>query len=164
LQPLIQFFVKGDVKLLYRSGAAFARWQRDPTRWSEQCLRAYSTNVCQSTCSDVFHNWVSSHEKSRHAIAGGISGQTLGRALYACGVVQLAQGQRARAQELWRQLAELAERTRAATVGLFAARSEVILASLDGHLDEAVVLLRRLVDYADESACPSAGDNPVTCC
>jgi DNA-binding CsgD family transcriptional regulator len=72
-------------------------------------------------------------------------------------MVQLAHGQRAKAEELWRQVAELAERMRMATVGFFVAERDVILVIVDGRLEEALVLLRRLVDLADESGAPIRG-------
>jgi DNA-binding NarL/FixJ family response regulator len=87
----------------------------------------------------------------------GVGSQTLGQALQYCGTVQLAEGERAQAEELWRQLAELAERTRVATVGLFVAEIEIVLATVDGRLEEALVLLRRFVEIADESGAPDRG-------
>jgi DNA-binding CsgD family transcriptional regulator len=87
----------------------------------------------------------------------GVSTQTLGLALWYCGMVQLAQGQRAQAEELWSQVAELAKRTRVATVGLFAAEREVILAIVDGRLEEALVTLRRFAELADELGVPIRG-------
>jgi DNA-binding CsgD family transcriptional regulator len=89
----------------------------------------------------------------------GVSGQTLGHVLWYCGMVQLAQGERTQAEELWRQLAELAERTRVATVALFVAEREVIMAVIDGRLEEALVLLRRFAELADELGVPIRGRN-----
>jgi hypothetical protein len=80
----------------------------------------------------------------------GVSTQTLGLALWYCGMVQLTQGERAQAEEIWRQLAELAERTRVATVALLVAEREATLAVIDGRLEEELVLLQRFVDLADE--------------
>jgi hypothetical protein len=87
----------------------------------------------------------------------GVRAQTLGQALLYCGTVQLGQGERAQAEELWSQLAELAERTRVVSVGLFAAEREIVLAVVDGRLEQALVLLRRFVDLADESGAPIRG-------
>jgi DNA-binding CsgD family transcriptional regulator len=89
----------------------------------------------------------------------GVSTQTLGQALWYCGMVQLAQGERAQADELWSQVAELAKRTRVATVGLFVAQREALLAIVDGRLDEALVLLQRFAALADELGVPSRGRN-----
>jgi DNA-binding CsgD family transcriptional regulator len=87
----------------------------------------------------------------------GVNTQTLGQALWYCGLIQLAQGERARAQELWRQLEELAERARVATVGLFVAQRDLVLALVDGRLEEALILVWRFVDMADESGAPTRG-------
>jgi DNA-binding CsgD family transcriptional regulator len=81
----------------------------------------------------------------------GVSGRILGLALFECGRVRLDQGERARAEELWQQVEELAERTRIGQLSLFSARSEVILAIVDGRLEEALALLRRFVERADET-------------
>jgi DNA-binding NarL/FixJ family response regulator len=81
----------------------------------------------------------------------------VGLALWTCGCAQLAQGERARAAELWRQADELAERTRLVPVSLFATRSEVILAIVDGHLENALALIRQYVARADESGAPVRG-------
>jgi hypothetical protein len=87
----------------------------------------------------------------------GVSTQTLALALWYCGMVQLAQAERAQAEELWNQVAELAKRTRVATVGLFAAEREAILAMVDGGLDEALVLLQRFAALSDELGVPLRG-------
>jgi DNA-binding CsgD family transcriptional regulator len=89
----------------------------------------------------------------------GVSTQTLGLALWYCGMVQLAQGRRAQAEELWSQVAELAKRTRVATVGLFVAQREGILAIVDGRLDEALGQLQRFAALADELGVPIRGRN-----
>ena len=87
----------------------------------------------------------------------GVSTQTLGLAIWYCGMVQLAQGERAQAEGLWRQFEELAERTRVATVGLFVAQREIVMAVIDGRLEQALILLRRFVDLADELGAPTRG-------
>jgi DNA-binding CsgD family transcriptional regulator len=87
----------------------------------------------------------------------GVGARLLGQALWQCGLVRLEQGERARAEELWRQVAELAERTRAATVGLVEGRSAVILAILDGRLEDALAHMSRYVERADQSGWPIAG-------
>jgi DNA-binding CsgD family transcriptional regulator len=56
-------------------------------------------------------------------------------------------------------VAELAKRTRVATVGLFAAEREAILAIIDGRLDETLVLLQRFAALADELGVPIRGRN-----
>jgi DNA-binding CsgD family transcriptional regulator len=80
----------------------------------------------------------------------GVSALTQGQALQFCGAVQLAQVERTQAEELWRQVAELAERTRVANLSLLVAVHEAVCAVVDGRLEEALVLLGRLVNLADE--------------
>jgi DNA-binding CsgD family transcriptional regulator len=80
----------------------------------------------------------------------GVRTQTLGPALWACGIVQLSEGERARAEDLWRQVDELAERTRVARLGLMDARSEAILAIVDGHLEDALAVAGRFIERAEE--------------
>jgi DNA-binding CsgD family transcriptional regulator len=87
----------------------------------------------------------------------GVSSQTLAWLLWSCGYVQLAQGERARAEELWRQMGELAERTRIMSVSLYVARRDAILALIDGHLEDALALTRRFVERADEAGAPVRG-------
>jgi DNA-binding CsgD family transcriptional regulator len=82
------------------------------------------------------------------------SSHFLGLALWYCGLVRLAQGQRAQAEDLWRQMAELAERTRAATVAPLVPGSDVILATVDGRLGDALALISRFVERGDESGAP----------
>jgi hypothetical protein len=80
----------------------------------------------------------------------GASGQTLGLVLYLAGCFQFAQGERARAEELWREVEELAERTHVVSVKLIVPQRDAILAIVDGHLEDAVVQSMRLVEHADE--------------
>jgi hypothetical protein len=88
-----------------------------------------------------------------------VSTQTLCQALWYSALVLLAQGERARAEELSRQVSELAERTRVSTVGLFVAEREIVLAIVDGRLEEALVLPRRFMELADELGLPIRGRN-----
>jgi DNA-binding CsgD family transcriptional regulator len=88
-----------------------------------------------------------------------VSTQTLCQTLWYCALVELAEGERAQAEELSRQVAELAQRTRVATVGLFVAEREIVLAVVDGRLEEALILPRRFVELADELGAPIRGRN-----
>jgi DNA-binding CsgD family transcriptional regulator len=87
----------------------------------------------------------------------GVSTPTLGLAFWYCGMVQLMQGDRAKAEEHWGMLEELADRTRVATVALYAAEREVVMAIVDGRLEEALLLIRRFADLADESGATLRG-------
>jgi predicted ATPase len=80
----------------------------------------------------------------------GVSGQTLGLMLYLAGSVQLAQGHRARAEELWREVEELAERTHVVSVRLTVPQRNATLALMDGHLENALIQSMRVVELADE--------------
>jgi DNA-binding CsgD family transcriptional regulator len=84
----------------------------------------------------------------------GASSQFLGVALFYCGMVWLAQGERARAEGARRELQELADRTRVATAGLFIAAIDSTLAIVDGRLEEAVERITRYVEHGDESGAP----------
>ena len=84
----------------------------------------------------------------------GASSQFLGVALFYCGMVWLAQGERPRAEGARRELQELADRTRAATAGLFMAAIDSTLAIVDGRLEEAVERITRYVERGDESGAP----------
>ena len=79
-----------------------------------------------------------------------VSGPTLARVLWHAGRIALAEGDRARAVDLWRQLEELTERTNT-LAGFFVYERDAILACLDGHLEEALVLVDRLRQLSDNA-------------
>jgi DNA-binding CsgD family transcriptional regulator len=79
-----------------------------------------------------------------------VSAQTLGLVLWFAGAFQLAEGERARAEELWGEVQELAERTQVVSVTLMVPERDTILAVVDGHLEEALVQWRQYVERADE--------------
>jgi DNA-binding CsgD family transcriptional regulator len=81
----------------------------------------------------------------------GVSGRTLGSLLYLAGRVQLAQGERARAEELWRQMEDLAARTHVVEISLHVHQREAALAVLDGKLEEALALIGGYIERAYES-------------
>jgi DNA-binding CsgD family transcriptional regulator len=80
----------------------------------------------------------------------GVSGQTLGLVLWFAGCVQLAQGERASAEDLWHEVQELAERTHVVSVRLLVPQRDAILAIVDGHLEDAIAQLRRYVGRAED--------------
>jgi DNA-binding NarL/FixJ family response regulator len=82
----------------------------------------------------------------------GVSSAALGNMLMYSAKALLAQGERARAEDLWRQLRELAERTHVPTVRMFAVWGDIELAMVDGQLEEAWARFNGIVDQADESA------------
>jgi DNA-binding CsgD family transcriptional regulator len=87
----------------------------------------------------------------------GVSGRALGMVLWVAAALQLAQGNRARTEELWRQIDELAQRTNVATVVLWATQRDAILAIIDGRLEEALTLSERFVARSDELGAPERG-------
>jgi tetratricopeptide (TPR) repeat protein len=80
----------------------------------------------------------------------GVSGRGQAVVLWYSGVVSFAQGDRARAEELWRQLEELARRTHVVTATLFVLERNVILSIVDGRLHDALAQLPRFTEVADE--------------
>ena len=56
-------------------------------------------------------------------------------------------GERAR-REVWRQVQDLAVRTRAVSVNLLVTRRDVILQIVDGHLEQAMASLGQFVERA----------------
>jgi DNA-binding CsgD family transcriptional regulator len=80
----------------------------------------------------------------------GVGAQTLGLVLWFAGALQLAEGERSRAEDLWREVEELAERTHVVSVRLMVLERDAILAIVDGHLENAQVQWRRYVEHADE--------------
>jgi hypothetical protein len=81
----------------------------------------------------------------------GVGNQTLGQVLWHCDCVQLGRSERAQSEDLWRQVEELADRTHVATTSLYVAQRDAILAVVDGHLENALALIRRYVEHADEA-------------
>jgi DNA-binding CsgD family transcriptional regulator len=79
-----------------------------------------------------------------------VSAQTLGLVLWFAGSLQFGEGERARAEGLWQEVEELADRTHAASVRLLVPQRDATLAIVDGHLDEALSLIGRYVERADE--------------
>ena len=84
----------------------------------------------------------------------GVSGRALGRVLWYAGRLALAEGDRARAVELWREVEDLARRTHVVTVTLSVLERDTLLAIIDGRLDEASRLLDRFITRADELGAP----------
>ncbi|HEY1295138.1 MAG TPA: AAA family ATPase [Chloroflexota bacterium] len=79
-----------------------------------------------------------------------VSAQTLGLVLEFAGSFELARGERARAEELWRELEQLAERAHVVSIRLMMPERGAILAIVDGHLEDALVQWSRFVERADE--------------
>ena len=96
-------------------------------------------------------------EESSGWLRDRVSGRTLGVFLWRCGCVMLSNGNRVRAEALWREVEEVAARTHVATVRLLVAQSTATLAIVDGQLEYAVELSRRYVERADALGAPGRG-------
>ena len=84
----------------------------------------------------------------------GVSAYILGRVLYFRGGSLLSWGQRDRADLLWRELGEVADRTSDAYLQLRPFFIAVILATLGGRLEEALDAASRLQTRAEEMGSP----------
>ncbi|HLF08460.1 MAG TPA: hypothetical protein VI789_03835, partial [Dehalococcoidia bacterium] len=78
-------------------------------------------------------------ERPTQAVKSG----TLSQVLTQCSTHFLAAGERERAEQLWRRVAEIAERTQDARSILTTIGHEVTLATLDGRLEEAIEAAER---------------------
>jgi DNA-binding CsgD family transcriptional regulator len=125
----------GDPETLFRS-AFYLTYSGAPQHWTERLMLA-------EQCS----GW----PRQR------VSSQALGLALWVAGSLQLANGERARAVRLWREVEDLAERTRVVILSLFVPHTEAILAIVDGRLEEAHLLLQRFVERAEVSGAALRG-------
>jgi DNA-binding CsgD family transcriptional regulator len=81
----------------------------------------------------------------------GVSSQSLGRMLWYAARLLLAHGERARAEDLWRQVQELAARTHLPMVKLLSSRGDVVFAIVDGELEMALASMERFIVSGDGS-------------
>jgi DNA-binding CsgD family transcriptional regulator len=159
-----------DTERLYADVALTLAWSRSPDprrrqeasalQW-EALARARQLDDAEALFRSAFsllltsrpHHW-GEHVRLAEEATGwprqAVSAQTLGLVLEFAGAFELARGERARAEELWREVEELAERTHVVSVKLMVSRLDVILAIVDGHLEDALLRLRRYVERADE--------------
>jgi hypothetical protein len=79
-----------------------------------------------------------------------VSSATLGSMLRYSAKALRTQGERARAEDLWRQLRELADRTHVATIRMYAASGDLELAIVDGRLEDAWARFNLMADQTDE--------------
>jgi DNA-binding CsgD family transcriptional regulator/tetratricopeptide (TPR) repeat protein len=118
----------GDPDTLFKSAFALLNFP-EPRHWPERVLLA------------------------REAVdwpREGVSGRALSLLLWSAASIELAEGNRARAIELWSQLEETAARTHTVTATLFVQQRDVVLAIIEGRLEDAFSALEGFVDRADE--------------
>ena len=89
-------------------------------------------------------------ELPRHAI----NPRSLAGTLHACGFILFGLGDRIGAEALWQELEELAGRTRDPSVEVYLLLEGVLLAYIDGDLEEAVARRERLLARSDELGSP----------
>jgi DNA-binding CsgD family transcriptional regulator len=141
-----------EARVLRLESLARARELGDPEAFFRTALNLLSNSSPQ--------DW---HERVRLSVEAARSprqwagSQTHGQVLWYCGLVQLAYGQRARAEELWSQVEDLVERTRVASISLLVPRSDAILAIVNGNLEDALELARRFIQHADAAGAPVRG-------
>jgi class 3 adenylate cyclase len=87
----------------------------------------------------------------------GVSVATLASRLWYMSFIFLEQGDRTRAEALWRDVEQLATRTRDTAAMLFHRSTAPSLATIDGRLEEAVALAADLRDWADQAGSRDAG-------
>ena len=80
-----------------------------------------------------------------------VGARSLALLLFFAGSLELSRGDRPRAEELWNQIEELAERTHVVSARLYALHLDVILSIIEGHFEMAFGQLERFVRFADES-------------
>jgi len=87
----------------------------------------------------------------------GVSARTVGSVLLISGYAHLAMGERDRAEGLWGELEELADRTHDADLLLLSLSVQPMVAMLDGHLERAVECGADLYASAKELGSPVLG-------
>ena len=86
-----------------------------------------------------------------------VTPQTLGHWLQYAAMVSLDFGERARSEELWAQLNELARRTDDAMVGVRSLLARPVFDYIDGRLEEAILAADDLRTRAEEAGGPGMG-------
>ena len=113
--------------------------------------------------------WAPQHQEERLALAREIADRyrDSGRGnptnltgfplLHLLAWAYLEMGERDRAEELWGELKERATRTQDANLLIVALHTEVMVATLDGRLEDAVAAAKRLGDRGEELGIPVVG-------
>ncbi|UCG83555.1 MAG: hypothetical protein JSW38_01685, partial [Dehalococcoidia bacterium] len=120
----------GDTNAFWRAAQAWLRWVQAPQHVEERLHLA---------------------EELAATPREGLNMVTLGMVLSLMVVIFLESGQRQRAEELFNEAREVAERSSQLGVVLWFMRVEATLATLDGRLEEALEISRRMKDRGEES-------------
>jgi DNA-binding CsgD family transcriptional regulator len=134
-----------EARALKMGALALARQHDDP----EAAFRAVY-NIIHSSAPQHWSERVRLAEEFAEWPRDRVSTRMQSQVLWACGYVLLAEGDRRRAEDLWRQVEGLAHRTHVATPSLFVLQRDAILAIIDGHLDDALARLQRFIQRCDE--------------
>jgi DNA-binding CsgD family transcriptional regulator len=124
---------------------ALARHSADP----DMLVRAASVHLGQLDAPRHWDERLALAEECTVRPREGVSSSALGSMLMYSAKALLAQGERARAEDLWRQIGELAERTHVAMVRRYAAMVDFDHAIVDGQLEDAWA---RVYERADQRA------------
>ena len=141
-----------EARALRLRALELARRLDDP----ETLYRAAVAFVEVPTPQDEQERWQLVTEMATHP-QSGVTSKTLGWWLEAAGLACLDWGERARAEGLWEQLGQLAQRTDDAIVLVRALYVQPWLDCLDGRLDEAISGAEQLLRRADELGAPVRG-------
>jgi hypothetical protein len=90
---------------------------------------------------------------------GGVRANTLVQVLGHCASFSLGSGDRAKAEAIWREIRDLAERTNDPTTGLRAIVTEITVDTLDGNLEAAVEAAERAVAGGEQSQSIALGES-----
>ena len=122
----------------------------------ETLYRAAIPFVEVPTPRDEEERWQLVTEMAAHP-QSGVTAKTLGWWLEAAGLACLDWGERARAEGLWEQLGQLAQRTDDANVIVRSLMIQQLLDYIDGRLEEAISGAEQLLRRADELGAPIRG-------
>jgi len=94
----------------------------------------------------------------------GVGPPTLDRFLMNAGAIFIQSGERSRAEDLWRELNELAGRSHDPSVLIHSLRVQAWQAAIDGELDAALEIAERLRAIGEESGAAGASQNFAHAC
>ncbi|HEY32030.1 MAG TPA: AAA family ATPase [Dehalococcoidia bacterium] len=105
--------------------------------------------------------WMPVVEELIHTPRFGLSPEALAMDLFIQGNVFLHLGERERAEEVWGEITDIAERTRQPAVQLMAMATEARICAMDGRLEEAIQITHRLTVTGREFGMPERAGTMV---